>query len=144
MKPIFIAVFSLMIFSACKKTNDNSKTDILSAPDIAATIGMTTELSIMQETESNLITATALSNQHHWDSIYHHHDSVFWHHHTNYHHESYFHDDHNHHWVQYDPTVDHHNHYHHTYPGHINDSLVTTGNNHHHTNSTSKTYYRIQ
>ncbi|MEJ7675595.1 MAG: hypothetical protein WKF59_23535 [Chitinophagaceae bacterium] len=37
--------------------------------------------------------------------------------------------------VPYDANINHQNHYHHKYPNHANDSLVTIQNNHHHNNT---------
>lgn len=127
---LFMLLFSLI---ACDKNNNSAET--LDPEDITASANMTTSLSGMQQSLDNLLAASDVNQRHHWDSTYHHHDSLFWHHHNDYHHNTYTHDDHDHQWVAYDPAVNHHHHYHHPYPGHPNDSLVSTPNNHHHDNN---------
>jgi hypothetical protein len=128
----FLIILSLVI-TACNRNND-SNNETLSPDDLVASSGMSTEVSAMQLSLNNLLAASDANQRHHWDSAYHHHDSLFWHHHSIYHHNSYSHDDHSHHWAPYDPAINHQHHYHHSYPGHLNDSLVTETNDHHHTN----------
>lgn len=132
MKTILFLVMTLLLFISCDKSS--SSKGVIQQADLSASAGLTTELSAMQQSLTNLISAQTSGQRHHWDSAYHHHDSLFWHHHNNYHHDTYSHDDHSHHWIPYDPAINHAHHYHHPYPAHLNDSLVTTPNNHHHTN----------
>ncbi|MEO7922202.1 MAG: hypothetical protein ABIR30_00840 [Chitinophagaceae bacterium] len=127
----FLLVLSLFIY-ACNKSA--ATTETLNPEDLTAAAGMSTEISVMQLSLDNLISASDANQRRHWDSAYHHHDSLFWHHHNNYHHNVYLHDDHSHQWIPYDPAVNHHNHHHPHYPGHLNDSLIVINNNHHHTN----------
>lgn len=129
---ICLLFLTIAIFISCDKNNGSNET--IQPGDLTASVSMANELSEMQQALSHLSAAQNGHDQHHWDSIYHHHDSLFWHHHQNYHHDTYTHDDHSHHWTAYDPAVDHSHHYHHSYPGHSNDSLITTPNNHHHSN----------
>lgn len=133
MKTIYI-LFTALVFVAasCDKKNDSIET--IQPEDLSASVSMTTELTALQQSVSNLSSASNLSQRLYWDSVYHHHDSLFWHHHNIYHHGTYNHDDHSHHWVPYDPSVNHHGHHHPQYPGHLNDSLITTANNHPHVN----------
>ena len=132
MKIFYFLLVLSSFFYACNKSDNTTET--LSSEDIAAANGMSTQLTGMQQSLNNLISASDANQRRHWDSIYHRHDSLFWHHHNNYHHNVYAHDDHGHQWVPYDPAVNHHNHHHPHYPGHLNDSLIVTTNNHHHTN----------
>ncbi len=122
-----------LVFIACdKKDNESSQ---LNEVDNVATQNMNTELAAISTSINNLASATTETDKHHWDSLYHLHDALFWQHHNSYNHESYNHDDHSHQWVQHDPNVNHQDHYHHPYPGHLNDSLVTIQNNHQHNNT---------
>lgn len=133
MKTICFLFIATLLFTGCDKNNESKET--VEQDDLSASVSMTSELSGMQQSLSSLTAAQSPDQRHHWDSAYHHHDSLFWHHHNNYHHNTYTHDDHGHQWIPYDPAVNHHPHYHHPYPGHLNDSLVTTPNNHHHNNN---------
>lgn len=127
-----ICLFILVIFFiGCDKNNGSKET--VQADDLSASLSMTNELTDMRQAVTNLIAGQSYQQRHYWDSIYHHLDSLFWHHHNNYHHQTYIHDDHTHHWTSYDPAINHSHHFHHPYPGHLNDSLVTTTNSHHHT-----------
>jgi len=130
MKIIFVLFIVTIQFISCDKNNQSGE---ITLDDLSASASMTSELSSMQQSLNSLVASQSLGQRQFWDSAYHHHDSLFWHHHNNYHHNTYTHDDHDHHWVAYDPGINHHFHYHHPYPGHLNDSLVTTPNNHHHT-----------
>lgn len=130
MKTICFLIIVTILFISCDK---NNQSETMQQDDLSASVSMVSELSAMQQSLNSLVAAQSLGQRQYWDSAYHHHDSLFWHHHNNYHHNTYTHDDHGHHWVPYDPAINHHGHYHHTYPGHSNDSLVTTLNNHHHT-----------
>lgn len=132
MKTICFLFLSIILFSSCGKNNSSKET--IRQDDVSASTGMTNKLSSLRQALTNLTGAQNSGQQHHWDSIYHHHDSLFWHHHNNYHHNTYTHDDHSHQWVPYDPAINHSHHYHHSYPGHLNDSLIIVLNNHHHTN----------
>lgn len=130
MKTIFFLFLAIMLFISCDKNNQSGE---IKHEDLSASVSMTSELTAMQQSLNSLVAAQGLNQRQFWDSAYHYHDSLFWHHHNNYHHNTYVHDDHNHRWVAYDPGINHHYHYHHPYPGHLNDSLVTTPNSHHHT-----------
>lgn len=130
MNPIYVLIITVFVLSC----NKNESTETILQDDLSASVAMTGELSAMQQAVNSLMTAPNLTHRLYWDSVYHHHDSLFWHHHNIYHHNSYSHDDHNHAWVPYDPTINHHGHHHPQYPGHPNDSLVTTPNNHPHVN----------
>ena len=132
MKTIFTLFIVTLLYISCGKNNESTET--IQQEDLSASVAMTSELSLMQQSVNNLIAASNSIQRLYWDSAYHHHDFLFWHHHNIYHHSTYTHDDHSHQWVGYDPAVNHHNHYHHSYPGHLNDSLVITLNNHHHIN----------
>ena len=132
MNPIFILFIAVLFIVGCDKKNEPTET--IQPVDIAASAGITSELSSLQQSVTNLSAAQNTAQRLYWDSAYHHHDSLFWHHHNMYHHNTYSHDDHSHQWVPYDPAVNHHGHHHPQYPGHLNDSLVTTTNNHHHIN----------
>lgn len=132
MKTTCFLLLTIILFSSCGKNSSSKET--IGQDDVSATTGMTNEQLSMRQAVTNLAVAQSSGQRHHWDSIYHHHDSLFWHHHNNYHHNTYTHDDHSHQWVPYDPAINHSHHYHHPYPGHLNDSLITVLNNHHHTN----------
>lgn len=131
MRTICFLLLSSIILIACEKENTS---DEISAADLSTSVKMSAELSLMKQSLDNIIASTAQSEKLHWDSLYHVHDSLFWQYHHMYPHNHYAHDDHSHNWAIYDPTVNHHNHFHHPYPGHLNDSLVTTQNNHLHDN----------
>ena len=122
----------LPLLVSCGK--NSAPAEAIQPADLTASESMADELSEMLQAMTQFALAHGDHEQHHWDSIYHHHDSLFWHHHENYHHNTYTHDDHNHHWTHYDPAVDHASHSHHRYPGHLNDSLVTTPNDYYHIN----------
>ena len=124
MKLFLFLFISGLFFISCNKSL--SSDEIISPDDLAASVNMTTELSAMQLSLNNLISASDANQRHHWDSLYHHHDLLFWQHHNNYHHSTYTHDDHSHNWVPYDPNINHQNHYHHQYPNHTNDSLTVS------------------
>lgn len=126
---LFIAA---LLFISCDKNTEPDET--IQQDDLSASVAMTSELSVMQQSLNNLIAASGTTQRLYWDSAYHHHDSLFWHHHNIYQHGTYSHDDHGHQWVPYDPAINHHGHHHPRYPGHLNDSLIITTNNHHHTN----------
>jgi len=128
---LFLFLIITLLFS-CNKNNNSSEP--LAVDDLTASHEMASQLSEMEVSLNSLISAPTLDQRLYWDSTYHHHDSIFWYHHNIYHHNTYLHDDHSHHWVPYDPTINHHGHHHPPYPGHLNDSLVTTTNNHHHVN----------
>ena len=131
MKPILFLIIASLLFSSCDKNNESKET--IQPEDLSAAVSMSTELTALQQSANNLSSASNLSQRIYWDSAYHHHDSLFWHYHNIYHHNTYSHDDHSHHWVPYDPSINHHGHHHPRYPGHLNDSLITTTNSHHHT-----------
>ena len=121
-----------ILFISCQKNNESKET--IQQGDLSASVAMTDELFAMQQSDNNLVAASSSAQRLHWDSAYHHHDSLFWHHHNIYRHNTYLHDDHCHHWVPYNPSINHHGHHHPSYPGHLNDSLVTTTNSHPHVN----------
>jgi len=129
MKMLVYFLLVLFIISC----NKDEKSETIQSDDLSASSNMTSELSFIQQALTNLISAQTANQRRHWDSVYHHHDSLFWHHHSIYHHNTYVHDDHSHSWTPYDPAINHSHHYHHSYPGHLNDSLLTTPNDHHHT-----------
>ena len=141
MKTFFTLFIVTLLYISCGKNNESTET--IQQEDLSASIAMTSELTAMQQSVTNLITASNSAQRLYWDSAYHHHDSLFWRHHNIYQHSTYTHDDHGHHWVAYDPAINHHNHYHHRYPGHLNDSLVLIRNNHHHTNCGHHTGHHI-
>jgi len=120
--------------SSCTEDETDNDRSVLSAQDSVATAGMNHELHLMHAAHDSMMATPHHPHQLHWDSIYHHHDSLFWHHHHSYEHEAYAHDDHHHSWVPYDGSVNHDHHYHHPYPDHHNDSLITVHNTHHHDN----------
>ena len=132
MKSIFFLFIATLLFIGCQKNTESDET--IQQDDLVAASAMTNEISIMQQSLNNLISAPNQAQRLYWDSAYHHHDSLFWHYHHIYHHGTYSHDDHGHQWVPYDPAINHHGHHHPRYPGHLNDSLIITTNNHHHTN----------
>ena len=132
MKSIFFLFIATLLFIGCQKNTESDET--IQQDDLSASVAMTSELSVIQQSLNNLISAPNQAQRLYWDSAYHHHDSLFWHHHHIYHHGTYSHDDHGHQWVPYDPAINHHGHHHPRYPGHLNDSLIITTNNHHHTN----------
>ena len=131
MKYILICISSLLVLAACDKGKNSSES--IDQSDLVAASNMTTHLGTMQVALNNLLNATNQTQRLYWDSAYHANDDLFWINHNAYHHNSYEHDDHSHTWVPYDPAVNHHHHHHHHYPGHLNDSLVTTLTSHHHT-----------
>lgn len=133
MKTICFLFLATILFCSCDKNNESK--EAITQDDLTASVSMTSELSSMRLSLSNLTAAQSYDQQHYWDSAYHYHDSLFWYHHDDYHHNTYTHDDHGHQWVPYDPAVNHHHHFHHPYPGHLSDSLTTTPNNHHHNNN---------
>jgi len=132
MKTLFLVFAVLTFIVSCDKKNTSPET--IQPDDLSASVAMTGEISSLQQSVTNLVVASNISQRLYWDSAYHHHDSLFWHHHNIYHHGTYTHDDHTHHWVPYDPAINHHGHHHPQYPGHPNDSLVTTPNHHPHVN----------
>jgi hypothetical protein len=132
MKNSLLLFLSITLLFSCNKNNNSSET--IAVDDLTASHEMTSQLSEMEVSLNSLISASTLDQRLYWDSAYHHHDSLFWYHHNIYHHNTYLHDDHSHNWVPYDPSINHHGHHHPQYPGHLNDSLVTTTNNHHHVN----------
>jgi hypothetical protein len=132
MKTYLLVFAALLFIVSCDKKN--TSTDTIQPDDLSASVAMTGEISSLQQSVTNLVGASNISQRLYWDSAYHHHDSLFWHHHNIYHHGTYTHDDHTHHWVPYDPAINHHGHHHPQYPGHLNDSLITITNNHQHVN----------
>lgn len=131
MKQICVFISAILVAMACNK---NESTETIQQDDLSASVAMTGELSSLQQSMNSLMAAPNITQRLYWDSVYHHHDSLYWHHHNIYHHNTYLHDDHSHAWLPYDPAINHHGHHHPQYPGHLNDSLVTTTNNHHHVN----------
>lgn len=132
MRIILLLSVLFCLLSACNKSSNTG--EVIATVDLAASSTMASQISGMSISLTNLVAAPNMGQRLYWDSAYHHHDSLFWHHHNIYHHNTYSHDDHSHHWIPYDPAINHHGHHHPHYPGHLNDSLVTTANNHHHTN----------
>jgi len=125
---ILIVLFCFIIIIACSKTND----DQLSATDASAVAAMEQQITGLKQTSNSLAAASTPAQRQYWDSIYHHQDSVFWYHHNLYNHENgQTHADHHHSWMAYDPAINHNHHYHPSYPGHHNDSLVHVSNGHH-------------
>ena len=133
-KLLSFLIFATMV--ACKGNDivDPPITETISAEDATATTNMRARYGSMSQSLNSLISATHHSEHLHWDSLYHHHDSLFWHHHNQFHHDTYTHDDHHHTWVPHHHATTSH-HYHHVYPGHPHDSLVTTHNAHSHNNN---------
>ena len=121
----------ITVFS-CKQEKDNAVPvdETISTTDLSATNAMRSDLGNMQQTLDSLLATPHHTQQLHWDSLYHYHDSLFWHHHNDFQHDHYTHDDHHHSWTDYDSHIDHAHHFHHVYPGHEHDSLVTTHNAH--------------
>lgn len=145
MKKLILVPFIILSIIGCEKKNDStSNTNMpaannpvindmqLTLNDSLSTVNMQAELSSMQQILDSLLATPYHTHQLYWDSLYHQHDSLFWHYHSQYHHEVYTHDDHHHEWVPYDLHINHNNHYHHVYPGHAHDSLITILNHHLH------------
>ncbi len=128
-----LTVLLLVMLAGCQKQSANLPGDknTLETLDSIAAVQMSSELTSMSTVLESLLSGTNHAHQQHWDNLYHQHDSVFWHHHNQYHHETYTHDDHYHQWVPYNTTISHTGHFHHAYPSHANDSLVTNANIHH-------------
>lgn len=131
MRTIYLLLLTSIILIACDKKDYS---DELSAADLSTSLKMSAELNLMKQSLDNIIASPGLPEKRHWDSLYHKHDSLFWQYHDMYPHNHYAHDDHYHNWTIYDPNVNHQGHFHHPFPGHLNDSLVTTQNNHLHDN----------
>lgn len=132
-----LALVSVLLY-ACNRNEDTTPAvDILSVADSTASALMAHELESMHHSLDSLLLTPHHNEQVHHDSIYHHHDSLYWHYHNEYRHGTYAHDDHQHDWVPYDTTQDHSHHFHHSYPNHELDSLITTPNHHAHSNSDS-------